>query len=174
MVMSHTYKEFHRIILILVLASVSSLILFINGDNIGLSTSPQAEDSEFLNNFYSLVNDTNQVSQNYDDEIGKWKKGEYDNQQIVSITNSYLPQYDQLIAYASNFSAPEKFQWALDLYIKSLNSERQSNELFRDYIETGNPDLNETATDLLSNASKYEFESFALINAQNDALKPIG
>lgn len=172
--MSNTYKEFHRIVLVIILASAGSLILTINGVTIGLSTSPDVEEKEFLSNFYSLVNDTNEVSQSYDDEIGKWKKGEYDNQQMVSITNSYLPQYDQLIANASNFITPEKFQGALDLYIKSLSSERQSNELFRDFIETSNPDLNETATDLLSNASRYEFESFALINAQNDAPKPIG
>jgi hypothetical protein len=152
---------------------VGILILFINGDNISLST-PEDEDREFLNNFYSLVNDTNQVSQNYDDEIGRWKKGEYDNQQMVSITNSYLPQYDHLIANASNFNTPEKFQSALNLYVKSLSAERKSNELFRDFIETGSPDLNETATDLLSNASKFEFESFAMVNAQNDALKTVG
>jgi hypothetical protein len=169
--MSNISNEFQKILLGIMLVSVGSLILTINGV-IGLSTSAEVEDGEFLNNFYSLVNDTNQVSQNYDDEIGKWKKGVYDNQQMISITDSFFPQYDQLIATASNFSTPEKFQGALDLYIKSLSSERQSNELFQDFIETGNPELDETATDLLSNASKYEFESFALINAQNDALKP--
>jgi hypothetical protein len=152
------------------LTSISSLFFAIDEVDIGLYATPEVEDTKFLNNFYSLVNDTNQVSRSNNEEIGKWKKGEYDNQQIVSITNSYLPKYDQLIADASNFSAPEKFQGALDLYIRSLISERGSYALFRDFIETGDPSLNETSIDLLSNATKYELESFALINAQNDSL----
>ena len=36
--------------------------------------------------------------------------------------------------------------------------------LFRDFVETGDPILNETSIDLLSNATKYELESFDLIN----------
>jgi hypothetical protein len=51
--------------------------------------------------------------------------------------------------------------------MKSLSSERASYSLFRDFVESGDPSLNEISTDLLSNATKYELESFALINAQS-------
>ena len=36
--------------------------------------------------------------------------------------------------------------------------------MFRDFVETGDPKLNETSIDLLSNSTKYELESFNLIN----------
>lgn len=160
-------KGIQRIAVVVLLASVSNLIFITNEVNIGLSTSPAAEDTEFLNNFYALVNDTNRISQNYDDEFGKWKKGEYDDQQIVRITDSSLPQYDQLIAKALSLSTPEKFQNALDLYIKSLNSERESNALFGDFIRTGDTSLNETSRNLLDDAYKYESDSFASIIAEN-------
>jgi hypothetical protein len=62
------------------------------------------------------------------------------------------------------FEAPQKYQEGLGLYIKSLNSERAGYALFRDYVETDDPQLNETSIDLLSNATKYELESFNLIN----------
>jgi hypothetical protein len=160
-------KGIHRIVVAVFLASISSLILITSEVNVGLST-PVAEDAEFLNDFYALVNDTNQMTQNYNEEVGKWKKGDYDNQQIVQITDSYLPQYDQLIAKASSLSTPEKFQNALDLYIKSLNSERESNALFGEFIKTGDSSLNDTSTNLLSDAYKYESDSFALIRAENN------
>lgn len=156
------------IVAVAFLASVSSLIFIANEVNIGFSTSSSGEDTEFLNNFYALVNDTNRVSQNYDEEFGKWKNGEIDDQQIVQIIDSYLPQYDQLISEASSLNTPEKFQNALDLYIKSLNSERESNALFSEFVTTGDASLSETSRNLLDEAYKYESNSFASIIAENN------
>lgn len=156
-----------RIVAAAFLASASSLVFIASEVNIGFSTSSAAEDTGFLNNFCTLVNDTNQITQNYNGEVGKWNKGEYDDQQIIRITDSYLPQYDQLIAEASSLSTPEKFQNALDLYIKSLNSERESNALFSEFITTDDASLNETSTNLLSDAYRYESDSFAMMNAEN-------
>lgn len=130
------------------------------------SMSLGTEESEFLSNFYSIVNQTNQVTQEYHNEIGKWQSGEYDDQEMISITDSYLPAYEQLINTASSFEAPEKFQNALDLYVKSLSSEQESYSLFRDFLLTGDASLNEISTDLLTNATEYELESFALVNEQ--------
>jgi hypothetical protein len=90
---------------------------------------------------------------------------------MISITDSFLPTYDQLINTASSFNVPEKFRDALDLYIKSLSSEQASYSLFRDFLETGDADLNVTSTDLLTNATEYELDSFALINEQTILLQ---
>jgi hypothetical protein len=145
--------------IILALASVGIYVT-------SLSSSQNLEDRQFLENYYSLVNTTTGVTEKYHKEIEKWERDEYDNQELVSITDSFLSQYDRLMDRASSFSTPDKFQNALDLYVKSLSSERASYALFRDFIETGDPKLNETSIDLLSNASKYELESFALMDAE--------
>jgi hypothetical protein len=73
-----------------------------------------------------------------------------------------------LVERAYGFKPTQKYQDALDLYIKSLSSERASYTAFRDFVETGDPKLNESSIDLLSNATKYELESFALIAAEKD------
>ena len=135
------------------------------------SASTGNEDSEFLDNFYSIVNQTNQVTQEYHTEIGRWQMGEFDDQEMISITDSYLPMYEQLINTTSDFDAPEKFQNALDLYVKSLSSEQESYSLFRDFLDTGDPSLNETSIDLLTNATEYELESFGLITEQTAPLQ---
>lgn len=128
----------------------------------------EAVDEDFIQNYYTLVNATTRVTEDYHKEIGKWEEGEHSDQQIVSITNSYLSQFDKLVDEASNIDAPEKFQDAVDLYINSLNSERASYAMFRDFVETGDPNLNETSVDLLSNATEFELDSFALINAERN------
>jgi hypothetical protein len=128
------------------------------------AVSPEVAESEFLDNYYSLVNASTMVTENYHKEIEKWERDEYDDRELVTITDSFLPQYDLLVDRASGFDAPQKYQEALDLYLSSLRSERASYAMFRDFIETGDPKLNETSIDLLSNATKYELESFNLIN----------
>jgi hypothetical protein len=131
-----------------------------------LPNSQNSAERHFFENYYSLVNSTTGVTENYHNEIGKWERGEYDDQQFVSITDSFLSRFDQLLDRASSINTPEKFRDALDLYVKSLSSERASYVAFKEFIMTGDPRLNETSTDLLSNASKYELESFTLISAQ--------
>ncbi len=121
-------------------------------------------EGDFIKNYYTLVNSATNVTESYHKEIEKWERNSYDDREIVGITNSYLSQFDQLVNDANNIDAPENYQKALDLYIKSLDSERQSYATFRDFVETGDPQLNKTSVDLLSNATKYELESFAVVN----------
>jgi hypothetical protein len=130
-----------------------------------LSNSQISEEKQFLENYYSLVDASTGVTEDYHREIEKWERDQYDNRELVNITNSFLSEYDLLVDRASSFRPPLKYQEALDLYIKSLNSERASYALFRDFVETGDAKLNETSIDLLSNATRYELESFNLINA---------
>ena len=128
------------------------------------AASLEVPESEFLENYYSLVNASTTVTENYHKEIEKWERDEFDAREFVDITNSFLSEYDHLVDRASSISPPQKYQEALELYLMSLTSEHSSYALFRDYVETGDPQLNETSIDLLSNATKYELESFNLIN----------
>lgn len=129
-------------------------------------TSPQEVEAQFLDNYYSLVNASGKTTEAFHKEIEKWERNEYNDRELADVTNSFLSQYDSLVERASSIKAPQKYQEALDLYIKSLDSERASYVMFRDFVETGNPELNETSIDLLSNATKYELESFKLINKE--------
>lgn len=129
-----------------------------------LSSSKISEEKQFLENYYSLVDATTGVTEEYHKEIERWERDQYDDRELVNITNSFLTEYDLLVERASSIRPPLKYQEALGLYIESLNSERASYALFRDFVETGDATLNETSIDLLSNATKYELESFNLIN----------
>jgi len=130
------------------------------------TVSQEIAEAEFLDKYYSLVNASTGVTENYHKEIEKWERDQYDDRELVEITNSFLSEYDLLVDRASSFRPPQKYQEAIDPYIKSLNSERASYAVFRDFVETGDPKLNETSIDLLSNATKYELESFNLINSE--------
>lgn len=165
------YRSFFIMVCFASILSFSILSLAGSIFEASSSASLGDEDSEFLDNFYSIVNQTNQVTQDYHAEIGMWQTGEFGDQEMISITNSYLSMYEQLINTATSFDVPEKFQNALDLYVKSLSSEHESYSLFRDFLATGDPSLNETSIDLLTNATEYELESFALIYEETAPLQ---
>ena len=151
-------KTFVVIGTILTLASAGIYLVY-------LSSTQITADKQFLENYYSLVDSATAVTENYHKEIKKWEKDQYDDPKLVGITNSFLSEYDHLVDRASSIRPPQKYQEALDLYLKSLTSERSSYSVFRDFVETGDPILNETSIDLLSNATKYELQSFNLINS---------
>jgi hypothetical protein len=144
--------------IIVAITSIGIYLVFISSSQI-------AEEKNFLQNYYSLVESATAVTEKYHKEIEKWESDQYDDLELVNTTNSILLEYDVLVNKALSFKPPSKYQEALDLYIKSLNFESTSYALFRDFVETGDPKLNETSIDSLSNATKYELQSFNLINA---------
>jgi hypothetical protein len=144
--------------IIVAITSIGIYLVFISSSQI-------AEEKNFLQNYYSLVESATAVTEKYHKEIEKWERDQYDDLELVNTTNSILLEYDVLVNKALSFKPPSKYQEALDLYIKSLNFESTSYALFRDFVETGDPKLNETSIDSLSNATKYELQSFNLINA---------
>ena len=91
---------------------------------------------------------------------GKWKTHQYDNKTMISITNNYLLKYENLVNESKALHPPKQYQNATDLYTKSLESELQSYTHFRNYLSTNNTAENELSTRLLSDAFRYEVDSF--------------
>jgi len=137
------------------------IILSFNEDVTAQSTT--TADNEFMNNFIGLTNKSGALTNSYQQEVGKWQNNEYSNTTIMMITNDTILQIDNLIDEINNLQVPEKFKDGISLYTKSLESERNSYKQFGDFIKTGNPALNETSTDLLTDSLKYEIEAFKAI-----------
>jgi hypothetical protein len=112
-----------------------------------------------------LINDSHSLTQNYQKEIGKWQSKQYDNKTMISITDNYLPEFQKLVSRAQSLQpTTAKYLQAKDLYVKSLQSEIGSYIHFRSFLVTGQSTQDDTSTQLLSNALKYEIKSFAAFN----------
>jgi hypothetical protein len=112
-----------------------------------------------------LINNSHLLTQSYQKEIGKWQTKQYDNKTMISVTDNYLPKFQQLVYKAEALQATNgKYIQARDLYIKSLQSEIESYKHFRNFLVSGNSSENEVSTQLLSNAFRYELNSFAAFN----------
>ena len=135
-----------------------------NSDSSNISNNNNVTQS-FHVAYEMLINDSHALTQSYQKEIGKWESKQYDNKTMISITDNYLPEFQKLVNRAQALQpTTAKYLQAKDLYIKSLQSEIGSYIHFRNFLVTGNRTEDDTSTELLSNALRFEVESFAAFN----------
>jgi len=148
-----------RLSLLIILAF--TFATFSNSSHLSLAQNS----TSFVNSFENLVKKANTLSHSYHNETGKFTKGQYDNKTMVAITDNYLPKYQNLVSESKALQPPKQYQDATDLYTKSLESELQSNNHFRNYISTNNSTENKLSSKLLSDAFNYETEAFKKLKA---------
>jgi hypothetical protein len=114
---------------------------------------------------FHVINDSHSLTESYQKEIGKWQSKQYNNKTMVLLTDKYLPQFQKLVSRAQALQPSTiKYLQAKELYIKSLQSEIGSYMHFRNFLATGSKTEDNISTQLLSNALKYEINSFTAFN----------
>jgi hypothetical protein len=111
---------------------------------------------EFRSSLSGIVNQSLILTKSYQDEIGKWRSNQYDNSTIISITDSFVPKFVNLVNSAQNMTFPKDYKNIHDALVNSLKSETDSYKHFRNYLVSGNKTEDEISTDLLTKALQYE------------------
>jgi hypothetical protein len=79
-----------------------------------------------------------------------------------------LPRYQELINKTRDLQTPTGYENVTNLYAKSLESELKSNTHFRNYLLTGNTTENGASQQSLSDALRYEIESFKAFKSESE------
>ena len=124
-----------------------------------------ARSIEFKRGFERIVIDINMLTQEYQAEEGKWLAKAYDNSTMISVVDRYLPKYEQLIERAETLDTPERYEEARGYLVSALESEKQSNEHFRNYLVTGDPSEYDRSSMLLSKSLADSTKADAAIKA---------
>jgi hypothetical protein len=103
--------------------------------------------------------------------VKKWQMRENNDTTMISITDSYLPKFQEPITEAKNLHAPAKFKNVTEFYLKSPESELQSNIYFRNNLESSNTTESTLSSKLYSDAFKYEIESFRAFESAANKMK---
>jgi hypothetical protein len=129
-----------------------------------LETSPSQQPAAFAKSFEHLVKEAHNLTQSYQNEVAKWRTN-HDNMTMISITDSYLPKYGNLVNQSKMMQPAKQFQNGTDLFTKSLESELQSYKYFKNYLSTHNSTENDLSSKFLSDAFKYEIDSFKALKS---------
>jgi hypothetical protein len=121
--------------------------------------------NEFKKSIDSIASDTVTLTREYQAEEGKWKDKQYDNSTMITIVDKYLPRYLQLIDRANALDTPDRYKEARSYLVSAIESEKESNEHFRNYLSTGNQSEYQQASDLLTKSLSESANYDAAIRA---------
>ena len=124
-----------------------------------------SRNSEFKKSIDDIAFDTISLTQEYQAEEGKWIKKQHDNSTMIAIIDTYQPRYQELIERAQALDTPERYKASRDYLVRSLESEKQSNEYFRNYLVTGDRIEYDKSIDLFSRSLQYSADYDAAIKA---------
>ena len=110
----------------------------------------------FTESLRVLVSKSGDLTRNYQEEVGKWNMKKFDNLTMITITDRYLSQFENLENEAKALNVPNKYENIRESFVSSVESEASSYEHFKNYLISGNKTEDQLSSDKLSLAFKQE------------------
>ena len=110
----------------------------------------------FTESLRVLVSKSGDLTRNYQEEVGKWNMKKLDNLTMVTITDRYLSQFEELENEAKVLNVPNEYENIRDSFVSSVESEASSYEHFKNYLISGDKTEDQLSNDKLSLAFKQE------------------
>lgn len=153
-------KRTSRMITIGGIAVITALVAFMVFLQVEAS-----KNNDYKRAFEQIVIDTNALTQQYQAEEGKWLAKEYDNSTMIAIIDQYVPRYQALVDRAEAIDAPERYKVAHGYLVSAIDSEKKSNEHFRNYVATGDQSEYDKSSSMLSKSLADSANADAAIKA---------
>ena len=116
----------------------------------------QSSTQIFTESLRVLVSKSGDLTRNYQEEVGKWNMKKLDNLTMVTITDRYLSQFEELENEAKALNVPNEYENIRDSFVSSVESEASSYEHFKNYLISGDKTEDQLSNDKLSLAFKQE------------------
>lgn len=110
----------------------------------------------FTESLRVLVSKSGDLTRNYQEEVGKWNMKKLDNLTMITITDRYLSQFEELENEAKALNVLNEYENIRDSFVSSVESEASSYEHFKNYLISGNKTEDQLSNDKLSLAFKQE------------------
>lgn len=110
----------------------------------------------FTESLRVLVSKSGDLTRNYQEEVGNWNMKKFDNLTMITITDRYLSQFEELENEAKALNVPNEYENIRDSFVSSVESEASSYEHFKNYLISGDKTEDQLSNDKLSLAFKQE------------------
>ena len=116
----------------------------------------QSNTQIFTESLRVLVSKSGDLTRNYQEEVGNWNMKKLDNLTMVTITDRYLSQFEELENEAKALNVPNEYENIRDSFVSSVESEASSYKHFKNYLISGDKTEDQLSNDKLSLAFKQE------------------
>lgn len=110
----------------------------------------------FTESLRVLVSKSGDLTRDYQEEVGNWNMKKVDNLTMITITDRYLSQFQELENEAKALNVLNEYENIRDSFVGSVESEASSYEHFKNYLISGNKTEDQLSNDKLSLAFKQE------------------
>ena len=110
----------------------------------------------FTESLRVVVSNSGELTRNYQEEVGNWNMKKFDNLTMITITDRYLSQFEELENEAKALNVPNEYENIRDSFVSSVESEASSYEHFKNYLISGDKTEDQLSNDKLSLAFKQE------------------
>ena len=126
----------------------------------------------FGKNLQQIQDDLKKQVADYESKITSWQEGHLTKQEILQISDRHLTDLQNILSRYEALRPPEAFVHSLELFKLSAQSQLESDELLKEWFETGNNSTKIRSDELLQQSFEYETSALASFNTAKKGSTP--
>lgn len=108
--------------------------------------------------------DLKNETQDFDSQLSSYEKGELSKAQMLNITDTHIEKMQSFLVRYDSLRPPESFVPSLQLFRLSTQTQLESDNLLKEWIQTGDNSTRVKSDDLLQQSFQYEMSALQSFN----------
>lgn len=118
----------------------------------------------FGDNLSLIQSDLSNETSSFDAKLTLYEKGQISKDQMLNITDAHIAKMQNILTRYDSLSPPEPFVASLQLFRLSTQSQIDSDNLLKEWIQTGDNSTRVKSDQLLQESLQYEMNALQSYN----------
>ncbi len=111
-----------------------------------------------------LQSDLKNETLSFDSQLSSYQKGDISKAQMLNITDSHLEKMQKILVRYDSLRPPATFASSLQLFRLSTQTQLQSDQALREWVQTGDNSTRAKSDALLQQSFQYEMNALSSFN----------
>lgn len=120
----------------------------------------------FGNRLASIQSELGNETTSFDANLTMYEKGQITKDQMLNITDAHLSKMQDILARYDSLNPPEPFAPSLQLFRLSTQTQLESDNLLKQWIQTGDNSSKVKSDQLLQQSFQYEMNALQNYNSE--------
>jgi len=120
----------------------------------------------FGNSLASIQSDLGNETASFDANLTMYEKGQITKDQMLNITDAHLSRMQDILTRYDSLNPPESFAPSLQLFRLSTQTQLESDNLLKQWIQTGDNSTRVKSDQLLQQSFQYELNALQNYNSE--------
>lgn len=120
----------------------------------------------FGNSLASIQSDLGNETASFDANLTMYEKGQITKDQMLNITDAHLSKMQDILTRYDGLNPPESFAPSLQLFRLSTQTQLESDNLLKQWIQTGDNSSKIKSDQLLQQSFQYEMNALQNYNSE--------